>query len=75
MKGFRASLDMGNARIEIIIKSVPENIQLSNDLSHQIPWSTRCLTPLNSLIRFVKVKAIAASGSISGEADGKFFCC
>ena len=23
-----------------IIKSVPKNIQLSKDLSHQIPWST-----------------------------------
>ena len=41
MKGFSASLD---ARIEII-KSVPKNIQLSKDLSHQIPWSTECLTP------------------------------
>ena len=40
MKGFSASLD---ARIEII-KSVPKNIQLSKDLSHQIPWSTECLT-------------------------------
>ena len=28
-----------------IIKSVPKNIQLSKDLSHQIPWSTECLTP------------------------------
>ena len=37
MKGFSASLDRrGNTRIEII-KSVPENIQLSKDLSHQIP--------------------------------------
>ena len=33
-----------DARIEII-KSVPKNIQLSKDLSHQIPWSTECLTP------------------------------
>ena len=24
-----------------IIKSVPENIRLSKDLSHQIPWSTQ----------------------------------
>ena len=45
MKGFSASLDRrGNTRIEII-KSVPENIQLSKDLSHQILWSTECLTP------------------------------
>ena len=28
-----------------IIKSVPKNIQASKDLSHQIPWSTACLTP------------------------------
>ena len=28
-----------------IIKSVPKNTQLSKDLSHQIPWSTECLTP------------------------------
>ena len=33
-----------NAQIGIL-KSVPENIQLSNkDLLHQIPWSTECLT-------------------------------
>ena len=45
MKGFSASLDRrGDTRIEII-KSVPENIQLSKDLSHQILWSTECLTP------------------------------
>ena len=44
MKGFNASLDMGDARIEII-KSVPKNIQISKDLSHQIPWRTECLTP------------------------------
>ena len=43
MKGFSASLDM-ISRIEII-KSVPKNIQLSKELSHQIPWSTECLTP------------------------------
>ena len=28
-----------------IIKSVPKSIQLSKDLSHQIPWSTECFTP------------------------------
>ena len=28
-----------------IIKSVPKNIQLSKDLSHQTPWSTEGLTP------------------------------
>ena len=28
-----------------IIKYVPKSIQLSKDLSHQIPWSTECLTP------------------------------
>ena len=28
-----------------IIKSVPKNIQLSKDLSHQISWSTERLTP------------------------------
>ena len=27
------------------MSSVPENIQLSEDLSQQIPWSTECLTP------------------------------
>ena len=32
------------ARIEII-KSVPKNIQLSKDPSHQIPWRTECLPP------------------------------
>ena len=26
------------------MKSVPKNIQLSKDLSHQIPWSTECLS-------------------------------
>ena len=34
----------GNPRIEII-KSVPKNIQLSKDLSYQIPWNTECLPP------------------------------
>ena len=34
----------GDASIEII-KSIPKNIQLSKDRSHQIPWSTECLTP------------------------------
>ena len=34
----------GDARIEII-KYVPKTIQLSKDLSHQIPWSTECLAP------------------------------
>ena len=34
----------GDARI-VITNSVPKNIQLSKDLSHQIPWSTECLTP------------------------------
>ena len=28
-----------------IIKYVPKSIQLSKDLSHQIPWRTECLTP------------------------------
>ena len=44
MKGFSASLDRGDARIQII-KSVPKNLQLSKGLSHQIPWSTERLTP------------------------------
>ena len=44
MKGFSASLDMRSCKDEII-KSVPKNIQLSKDLSHQIPWSTERLTP------------------------------
>ena len=34
----------GDARTEII-KSVPKNIQLSKDQSHQILWSTECLPP------------------------------
>ena len=33
----------GGVRNEII-KSVPENIQQSKDLSHQIPWGTERLT-------------------------------
>ena len=73
MKGFSASLDMGDARIEII-KSVPKNIKLSKDLFHQIPWSTECL---NSTLNFLRVcwrsTAIAARGLIS-MADGKCLC-
>ena len=34
----------GDARMEII-KSVPKNVQPSEDLSHRLPWSTECLTP------------------------------
>lgn len=34
----------GDTRTEVI-KSVPKNIQLSEDLSHQLPWSTGRLTP------------------------------
>ena len=34
----------GDARTETL-KSVPKNLQLSKDLSHQISWSTECLTP------------------------------
>ena len=44
MMGFSVFLDIRRLRIEII-KSVPKNIQLSRDLSQQIPWSTECLTP------------------------------
>ena len=32
-----------------IIKSVPKNIQLSKDFSHQIPWSRVPQSTLNSL--------------------------
>ena len=42
MKGFSAFLDM--RRSQEILKSVPENTQLSKDLSHQIPWSIECLS-------------------------------
>ena len=63
-----------DARIEII-KSVPKNIQLSKDLSHQIPWSTECLTPPWSLRGCWRSIAVAARGSISAEADGKGLWC
>ena len=39
-----------------IMKSVPENIQLSKDLSHQIPGSTEYLTPPS-----------APSGGVEGQ--------
>ena len=41
-KGFNAYLDTRRCKDA---KSVPENIQLSKHLSHQIPCSTECLTP------------------------------
>ena len=56
------------------MKSVPENTQLSKDLSHQISWSTESLTPElpQGLWRST---AAAAQGSISTEAAGKCPCC
>ena len=45
-----------------IIKSVPENIQLSKDLSHQIPWSTGCLTPPWTPSRGVEVNSYSSMG-------------
>ena len=71
MKGFSASLDMRRCKI---IKSVPKNIQLSKDLSHQIPWSRVPHSTLNSLRDCWRSIAIAAWGSISLEADGKCLC-
>ena len=50
-----------NARIEII-KSVPKSIQLSKDLSHQIPWSTECLIPPWTLSRVVEVNSYSNMG-------------
>ena len=44
MKRFRASLDMRSCK-DGDHQTVPKNIQLSEDLSHQIPWSTERLTP------------------------------
>ena len=39
-----------------IIKSVPKNIQLSKDLSHQIFWSTERLAP-----------PLSPSGGVEGQ--------
>ena len=56
-------------------KSVPKNIQLSKDLSHQVTWSTVPHFILNFLRGCGKTTAIGAWGSISAEADGKCLCC
>ena len=45
-----------------IIKSVPTNIQLSEDLSHQIPRSTGCLTPPWTPSRAVEVNSYSSMG-------------
>lgn len=61
----------------MITQSIPENIQLSKnceDLSHQIRWSTECLTTLSSLKGCRRSAAAAAQGSISMEADGECPC-
>ena len=53
-------------------KPVLERIQLSKDLSHQIPWSTECLTPFWTPAGVVGMStAAAAQGLVSAEADGK----
>ena len=43
MKGFSGFLDTGDARTGIM-KSVPENIQLSKDQCHQFLWHRKCLS-------------------------------
>ena len=59
-----------------IMKSVPENIQLSKDLFHQFPWSTECLALYSEPPSggCWKSAGAAAQGSISSEADGKCPC-
>ena len=52
------------------MKSVPENTQSSKELSHQIPWSTECLTPPWTPSKGVEDQQLQ-QGSISAEADGK----
>ena len=63
MKGFSASLGMqgGDARIAII-KSVPESIQLSKDLLHQIPWRTEASFHLEFLQGVLKANSCSSTG-------------
>ena len=61
-----------DVRMEII-KPIPENIQLSKDLSHQIPWSTECLTPPWTPQEVLNVNS--CSSTISIEEDSQWLCC
>ena len=45
-----------------VIKSIPNNIRLSKDLSHQIPWSTECLSPPELPQRLSKVNSYSSTG-------------
>ena len=50
-------------------------LNLSKDLSHQLPWSRVSHSILNSLRDCWRSRAIAAWASIVIEADGKCLCC
>ena len=55
--------------------SVPKNIQISKDLSHQISWNRVCQSTLNSLRGCWRSTAIATWDLVSLEADSKCLCC
>ena len=57
------------------MKSVPKSIQVSKDLSHQIPWSTSVSLHSELPQGMLKVNSCSRTGLISIEADGKFPCC
>ena len=58
-----------------IIKSVPKNIQLSEDLSHQIPWSTEPSLHPELPQGLLKVNRYGSWGLVCVDADDKCLCC
>ena len=47
------------------MKSVPENICLSEELSHQIPWNTERLTPSRAPLEGAGGRQLRSKGSVS----------
>ena len=57
------------------MKSVLENICLSEELSHQIPWNTECLTPSRTPLEGVEGQQLRQHRVQSPQGDGKRPCC